>query len=271
MAGIRRRGRRPGVAEAQPDPADGLDPFRAAQLAAEGRHVHVDGLGRAVPVRVPDLLQDGLAADDGPRILGEKSQEIELLGRQGHLGPVDEDPSGTAIDGEGPEDLDLVQPGRLSAAPHDGADPGDQLPEAERLDDVVVRAQLQPDHPIDLGAASGDHQDRDGRPGPQLLAEVVAVHVGQAQVEKHHLRGGGGQGAGPGATRLTSNPSLVSPSASGSAIPSSSSTTRILILKGWHAIRCRRHLPVWVSPARRPGVHTADTVSSSPVFSNLVG
>ena len=158
--------------------------------------MHVDGLGRAVPVGVPDLFQDGLAADHRPRILGEQRQQVELLGRQRHLDPLDEDPSGPAIDGQGAEDLDLVRAGRLAAAAHDRPDPGDQLPEAERLDDVVVGAQLQPDHPVDLGPAGGDHQDRDRGAGAQLLAEVVAVHVGQAQVEEHHLRRRGGQGLG---------------------------------------------------------------------------
>jgi hypothetical protein len=50
--------------------------------------------------------------------------------------------------------------GRLRA-PQDRADAGDHLAAAERLDDVVVGAQLEADDPVGLGAARCEHEDRD--------------------------------------------------------------------------------------------------------------
>ena len=110
---------------------------------------------------IPHFLQDRLPADHRPRILGQQGQQVELLGRQGHFDPVDEHPAGPAVDDQSPEHLGLVRTGRLVAAPHDRSDPGDELAEAEGLDDVVIRAELQPHYPVDLGAARRDDQDRD--------------------------------------------------------------------------------------------------------------
>ena len=73
------------------------------------------------------------------------------------------------------------------AATDDGADARDELAEAERLDDVVVGAELQPDDPVDLFGARGHHDDRHVGARPQLAAHVEAVAVGQAEVEQHHV------------------------------------------------------------------------------------
>ena len=116
----------------------------------------------------------------------------------GSLRPRRPAPGGPDGRRRAPEHLGLLRAGRLVAAPHDRPDPGNELAKAEGLDDVVIRAQLQPHHPVDLGAARRDDQDRDRRAGPQLLAEVVAVDIGQAQVEQHQPPASGRAGLGPG-------------------------------------------------------------------------
>jgi hypothetical protein len=77
----------------------------------------------------------------------------------------------------------LARPGGLGATDH-RADAGHQLAEPERLDHVVVGAQLQADDPVDLLGAGGDDDDRHRRAGPQPPAHVQAVYVRQPQIEQ---------------------------------------------------------------------------------------
>ena len=62
-------------------------------------------------------------------------------------------------------------------------DPGEQLAEAERLDDVVVGAHLEADDLVHLLTFGSDHDDRDARPRAQLPADGEAVEIGEAEVE----------------------------------------------------------------------------------------
>ena len=71
-----------------------------------------------------------------------------------------------------------------SDAPRDGTDAGDQLAQPERLDDVVVGAELEADDSIRFLAARGHDDDRHLRPLAQPAADVEAVHVRKAQVEE---------------------------------------------------------------------------------------
>ncbi len=101
-----------------------------------------------------------------------------------------------------------VGPGRVgsafpgAAAAKHGTDPRDDLSDRERLDDVIVRAEFEPDNAIGHAPARGDHDDRDVRITPQLPADVAPVAVGQRQVEQHHVGLVGrelGDGVGGGA------------------------------------------------------------------------
>ncbi len=69
--------------------------------------------------------------------------------------------------------------------PQRGAYPGDQLPQSERLRDVVVGTDLQADDRVDLGVARRHHDDRDARPRAQLAAHVDARDLRQHDVEQH--------------------------------------------------------------------------------------
>ncbi len=66
-------------------------------------------------------------------------------------------------------------------------DPRNELAEAERLDDVVVGAELEADDPIDLLALGGDDDDRDVRAGAQLAADRESVDIGQSEVEQDEV------------------------------------------------------------------------------------
>src|SRR3546814_1458906 len=114
---------------------------------------------------------------DLPRLAGQAGQEVELEGGQVDrlVGPehgVPGDVDGQVTDGE---------PFRAgSLGPTDpGPDPGDQLLGLERLDDIVVRAGLEPDDHIDGVTLGGEHNDGDAGLGPDLLAVVAAVLAGE--------------------------------------------------------------------------------------------
>ena len=88
------------------------------------------------------------------------------------------------------------------AAQH-GADAGDDLGAAERLDHVVVGAELEADDAVGLRAAGGEHDDRHAGAGADRAADVAAVAVGQVEVEQDQVgvealgqleRAGGGAG-----------------------------------------------------------------------------
>ena len=72
--------------------------------------------------------------------------------------------------------------GRFGASEH-RADPGDQLPRAERLGHVVVGAELEADERVRLVAARGEHHDRDRRGRPQPTRDVEPVEARQPEVE----------------------------------------------------------------------------------------
>ena len=75
------------VGEPEAVPVDGLDEARVAELSPQRRHVHVEHLGRPVPVLVPGALEHLLAADHPARVAGQAFQDGELLGRHRHLVP----------------------------------------------------------------------------------------------------------------------------------------------------------------------------------------
>ncbi len=192
--------------------------------------MHVERLRRPEPVRVPHLVHDLFASDDLARPGHQHAQQIELL-----RGELDRLAALVTVrdDGSSDERADVSGPRheRRAGAPPalDRTDARDELAGRERLDDVVVGAELEADDPVDLLAASGQHDDRHVRGLAHLPAEVPPVTVGQHHVEQDHV------GLGSLARRLrasaivpttsASNPSLARCSASGSEIASSSSTT----------------------------------------------
>jgi hypothetical protein len=111
--------------------------------------VDVDGLGRSEPVRLPHLAEHVLAADDGAGIGGEQCEEVELLRCQLQVAPGERDAPRADVDLERSRD-ELGVPHPALRAAEDRADPREQLAEAERLHDVVVRPELETDDAVDL-------------------------------------------------------------------------------------------------------------------------
>ena len=91
--------------------------------------------------------------------------------------------------GSGSVTVDHRADGSGSAAQH-GPHAGDELHDAERLAQVVVRTVVQPLDDVDLAGFGRDHDDRRcgaGRVGAQLGQNLVAVLVGQHDVQNDEV------------------------------------------------------------------------------------
>lgn len=164
------------------------------QLPSQRGDMDVQRLRRAFVERVPDPVQDLLPGVDRPRVLGEQREQVELLGSERHLGLADPDLPGAAVHGErtgfgrgsrrGRRDGGLL---RAPRPPGHGPHPGHQLPNAERLRQIVVGAEFQAQHPVGLLPARTEDDDRDVGDLTDAPADVDAVHVRQPQVQQHDI------------------------------------------------------------------------------------
>ncbi|GLV93602.1 hypothetical protein Slala04_50560 [Streptomyces lavendulae subsp. lavendulae] len=162
----------------------------------------LQGAPGPLPAGAPHLADDLFAAEDDAGPLREQGQQVELLAGEGYVGAVHADPAGGQLDADGAEADGGGRPGAGgdgllggSGAPGDGVDAGEELAGVVGLDDVVVGAHVQA---VDAGAhvgPRGDHDDGRGGALADPAAHLVAVLVGQAEVEQDHAegRGAGGQ------------------------------------------------------------------------------
>ena len=74
-----------------------------------------------------------------------------------------------------------------STSAHDGPHARHELARGERLDHVVVGAELEADDPVDLLTARGQHDDRNVGLGPDQAAEVSSVPVGEHHVQQDQV------------------------------------------------------------------------------------
>ena len=70
-------------------------------------------------------------------------------------------------------------------APQHRLHPRDQLGGRERLREVVVAAELEAEHAVDLAVARGEEDHRDLRRLADALAHLEPVDVGEPDVEHH--------------------------------------------------------------------------------------
>jgi signal transduction histidine kinase len=157
------------------------------QLAAQRRDMHVQRLGRPVPVVVPHARHQLVAGDDLPGTRGQHREQVKLLGPQHHLGWPK---VGAPREQVQPQDarLDGCPLPRGGPAPQVRAQPGQQLGQPERLGQVVVGAGVQGDDHVQFPGPGGQHDDhRIRRRRAQAAAQRDSVDIGQAQVEEHQV------------------------------------------------------------------------------------
>ena len=141
------------------------------------------GDGKARPVQPVD---DRIAREKPRRHRREGAQYAEFGGGQRHVHPLPQH--------RPPLDID-IQPAvayqamagddrGLGRGPsQDGLHPRHYFARAERFDDIVVGAQLDADHPVDLLVAAGKEQDRRVALAAQAAAHLQPVHARHGDVE----------------------------------------------------------------------------------------
>src|SRR2546421_2079068 len=172
-----------------PDAPCGADqrPVEGAfQLAPQVPDVDVHHVGQPVVVVVPHVFQDLPAVDHLASMPHQELQQRELLGGQldGLAGPAD------AAGGRVQLHVRHGQLGRaLGRAPaQQRPQPGQQLRERERLDQVVVGAGVQAADPVTDRIPGGEHQDRyPAAARPQRAAHLYPVHPRHHHVEQHRV------------------------------------------------------------------------------------
>lgn len=91
--------------------------------------------------------------------------------------------------------------GRLAPA-QQGSDSSQEFSQPEGLSHIVVRADVQTDHAINLGSSRGEDQHRSGEPVlPDLPTHLEPVNIRKSQVKHDHVQR---VGAGPSDGRLPS-------------------------------------------------------------------
>jgi len=133
------------------------------------RDVHVDGAVTDRYVTPPRLFQEARTRHDAPGAAHQSQEQIEFDAGQIRDFAVDRHLSRADVQAHAADAQMLLARVELGAAQH-RAEPGQELPRAEGLAEVVVRAQLEPDHAI--------HEELRG-----VLHEVVAA-INSGQYDK---------------------------------------------------------------------------------------
>jgi len=142
----------------------------------------------------PNLIQQLAATEHPAGMAGEMEQQVEFFGGQRQLLARQQRPALARLDHErATRDARIVrrcssQPTQGFGSPQQRLHPGEQLRETERFDQIVVGAQLQAQHPVQLRRLGGQHQDRQVIvAGAQPLANRQPVQIGQHQVQNHQI------------------------------------------------------------------------------------
>jgi hypothetical protein len=137
---------------------------------------------------VPEVLHDLLAAEDPLGIARQEVEEPELGRSQRDHVAVDAHLVPSRVELEPADAFDRASAFAVELpAAQDRADAPDQLGHRERLRDVVVRADLQPDDTVHLRSFRGEHHDGYGALGPQAAADLRPREARKHQVEDHDV------------------------------------------------------------------------------------
>lgn len=143
----------------------------------------VEGLGWAKPMWIPDLVHDLFPAHHISRVCHEQMQEVGFPGGELDGVPVLRARPRGWIQAYGP-DLDGTSSVVSSAPAKDRSYSCRQVPGRERLDDVVIGADLKPHDPVQLLAPGRQHDD--GKVGTltNSPSEVSPISVGEHDVQQ---------------------------------------------------------------------------------------
>lgn len=147
----------------------------------------VDGATRLGAVALPHSRRKLSAGEDRLRLGGENAEQVELFPCQPNRLVMHEYVATSAIDVQGVMLDDWRSGQRWAGSPHDRLATGNQFAEPIRFDDVVVEPCLQPENPVQLGAAGCDGDNRCVADGADSPADFEAIEIGKLEVEKHQV------------------------------------------------------------------------------------
>ena len=162
-------------------------------LGAHALDVHVEGLRVADVIGAPDAVDELVSGHHAPLVLHEVFEQFEFLEREEHAFAAHGDLMLANLHGDvAAHQRDVVVDhtaglDRALIAPQDRADAREQLAERVGLGHVIVRADLQTDDFVDLGAFGGEHDDRHAALLADAPAQGRAVDARQHQVEQHQV------------------------------------------------------------------------------------
>ena len=182
--------RRHRVPEAVADAAHGVDQLGLARVAlellAQMADVDVDRARLAVLGAAPERLEQHLARVDAPGMRREERSSSNSTYVSCTARPPTSTTRRARSIGSPSATISSSPRGSCRGAgraaqqrPHAAA----ELADRERLRDVVVRAELEPEHLVELVVAGGQHDDRHRALRAQALADLEAVEPRQHDVE----------------------------------------------------------------------------------------
>src|SRR2546430_8669901 len=178
-------------AELQADARDGLDESRVravvTELATKPMDGHTDGVAGWRVVVAPDVLRERGRRNDRVDVAHEVLEQPELGAGQVERLIVQLKAVLVDVQAQRPHFEDRRERRARAigrGAPGVGADPGEELAMAERLHDVIVRAEVERAHLVVLAIATRQDDDRGLLvPLPQLPEQLEAVPRRHVQID----------------------------------------------------------------------------------------
>src|SRR5689334_24172131 len=156
---------------------------RLAELLTKSRDVRIDDVGAGIEVHVPDFVVQLTASDYLARAEHQMLEQLELHRRKADIVGVAGDASCQAIEHE-VSDAHLFFSATFFSVPGENANAGAKLLVRHWLDDVIVRAGVQPAHDrLGIGAARVEQHRRVAAVAPQLLQDLEAMAVPELQIQ----------------------------------------------------------------------------------------
>jgi len=145
--------------------------------------MHVDRPIEPLQFFAPRKIHQLLARKDPAGMPGKGQQQIELIGGQDFLFAINPHRARSGIDLEPAEAQPGLVPFWIAPPPQDRLEPRQQLARVERLGQIIIGAEFEPDNPVGVLAARGQHQDRHVALRAQAAADFEPIDIGQHDIE----------------------------------------------------------------------------------------
>ena len=130
-----------------------------------------DGFVQIIPVQRPAAVAQ------------KQKQQVIFLAGQVHFLLTAQHTAGCSVHRVLPHRVDS---GAAPGAPQHTFHPGHKLGRGKRLDDVIIRAAVQPAHPLSHSVLRRD-EDAGRARGPQVRQQIVPVQIGHHHIEQHQI------------------------------------------------------------------------------------